>query len=85
MSANPWLNHQLIVTPICHQMESFEQEGRCYLWLIPQLQAMRAEKGLKPLAFPKCFYVSAENSILILENMKAQNYDVIEKKLERKL
>ena len=64
-------------------MESFEQEGRCYLWLIPKLQAMRAEKNLKPLAFPKCFYVSAENSILILENMKAQDYDVVEKKLER--
>ena len=53
------------------------------MWLIPKLQAMRAEKNLKPLAFPKCFYVSAENSILILENMKAQDYDVVEKKLER--
>jgi Ecdysteroid kinase-like family len=65
-------------------MESFQQEGRCYLWLIPQVQAMRAQKNLKPLAFPKCFYISSEDSILILENMKAQNFDVIPKKLERK-
>jgi len=66
------------------QMESFEHEGDCYLWFIPKLQAMRSEKNLKPLAFPKGFYASVENSIIILENMKAQNYDVVPKKVERK-
>ena len=65
-------------------MDSFNHEGDCYLWMIPKLQALRAKRNLKPLAFPKCFYASAEESILIFENMKAQDYDVIPKKMERK-
>ena len=66
------------------QLEFFNHEGDCYLWLIPKLQALRAENNLKPLAFPKCFYASSEDSILILENMKAQMYEVAQKKMERK-
>ena len=65
-------------------MEAFNQEGDCYLWMIPKLQAMRAEKNLKQLAFPKCFYASSDEFILIMENMKAQGFDVIPKKMERK-
>jgi len=70
---------------IVFQMEAFNNEGDCYLWMIPKLQEMRAGKNLKPLAFPKCFYASSEESILILENMKALDFDVVPKKMERKL
>ena len=65
-------------------MEAFEQEGLFYTWLIPSFQKLRKEKHLKPLAFPKCFYSSVEDSILLLENMKQQNFVVVEKKPERK-
>jgi hypothetical protein len=65
-------------------MKAFEQEGRAYTWLIPTLQRTRSEKNLKPLAFPKCFYLSVEDSIILLENLKMQNYEVVEKKPERK-
>ena len=66
-------------------MSSFEHEGECYLWLVPELQKLRSKLNLKPLAFPKCFYASAEQSLLILENMKAQDYVVVPKKIQRKL
>jgi hypothetical protein len=65
-------------------MRAFEQEGMTYMWLIPSFQKLRKEKNLKPLAFPKCFYSSVEESLLLLENMKKQNFEVVEKKPERK-
>ncbi len=66
-------------------MKAFEQEGRTYTWLIPNLQKVREEKNLKPLAFPKCFYASTEDSLILLENLKVQNFEVVVKKPERKL
>ena len=65
-------------------MRTFEHEGRTYLWLIPEMQKIRAERNLKPLAFPKYFYSSSEDAILILENVKCKNFEVVEKKPERK-
>jgi hypothetical protein len=53
--------------------------------MIPNLQKLREEKNLKPLAFPKCFYASTEESLILLENIKLQNFEVVEKKPERKL
>ena len=55
------------------------------MWLIPEMQKVRAQRNLKPLAFPKCFYASADDAIFILENAKSLNYEVVEKKPERKL
>jgi hypothetical protein len=66
-------------------MKSFEQEGRAYTLLIPSFQKLRDEKHLKPLAFPKCFYASVADSLLLLENMKRKNFEVVEKKPERKI
>jgi Ecdysteroid kinase-like family len=66
-------------------MRTFEKEGRAYMWLIPEMQKVRAQRNLKPLAFPKCFYSSADDAILILENAKSLNYEVVEKKPERKV
>ncbi len=65
-------------------MKSFEHEAQTYNYLIPKLQELRASRRLKPLAFPKCFYASVDESLLILENLKAQNFDVLRKKPERK-
>jgi len=66
-------------------MKAFEQEGRTYTWFIPNLQKLREEKNLNLLAFPKCFYASAEDSLILLENLKVQNFEVVVKKPERKL
>ncbi len=66
-------------------MRAFEQEGLAYTLLIPSFQKLRDVKHLKPLAFPKCFYASVEDSLLLLENMKKQNFEVVEKKPERKI
>ena len=66
-------------------MKTFEHEGRAYMWLIPEMQKVRAERNLKPLAFPKCYYSSPEDAILVLENVKSKNYEVVEKKPERKI
>jgi hypothetical protein len=66
-------------------MKAFEQEGRAYTLLIPSFQKLRDEKQLKPLAFPKCFYASVEDSLLLLENMKRKDFEVVEKKPERKI
>jgi len=52
--------------------------------MIPKLQAMSAEKNLKHLAFPECYLSSTQESILILENLKASGFEAIPKKLERK-
>ena len=65
-------------------MKAFDQEGAAYTSLIPALQRLRQDKNLKPLAFAKCFYSSPEDLLIILENMKAQGFSVIEKKPERK-
>jgi hypothetical protein len=51
--------------------------------LIPALQKLREENKLKPLAFAKCYYASAEQFLLLLENLKVQNYVVVQKKPER--
>ena len=67
------------------QTKAFAREGKSYTWLIPSLQKFRAEKKLKPLSFPKCFYASVNDSLIILENMKAKGFEVVEKKIERKL
>ena len=64
-------------------MKAFEQEGQTYTWLIPNLQKVREEKNLNPLAFPKCFYASPEDSLILLENLKVQNFEVVVKKPER--
>ena len=45
---------------------------------------MRSERDLKPLSFPKCFYASVEDSLIILENMKEIGFEVVEKKIECK-
>ena len=67
------------------QMQVFNLEVENYTFLIPKLQEIRAKNNLKPLAFAKCFYASAADELIILENMKAQNFEVILKKPERKL
>ena len=69
---------------LCFQMKSFDQETRTYKFLIPHLQKLRQQNNLKSLAFPKCFYGSAEKQLLLMENLKAQNYSTVVKKPERK-
>ena len=66
-------------------MKSFEHETQAYTYLIPKLQELRASRRLKLLAFPKCFYASNAEALLIIENLKVQNFEVIRKKPERKL
>jgi len=67
------------------QLKAFDQETRAYNFLIPKLQELRKVNKLKPLAFAKCFYASAENELIIMENLKVQNFEVVKKKPERKL
>ena len=64
-------------------MRAFESESRTYTWLLPILDKLRAEKDLKPLSFPKCYYASVEDSLVILENLKDKGFEVVEKKTER--
>jgi len=64
-------------------MKAFDREGEAYTWWIPALQKLREEKQLKPLAFPKCVYSSEEECLLMMENLKKQNFEVIPKKAER--
>jgi hypothetical protein len=64
-------------------MKCFEHETQSYTYLIPKLQELRSMKSLKPLAFPKCFYASDDQGLLIMENLKAENFDVAKKKPER--
>jgi hypothetical protein len=56
-----------------------------YTFLLPKCENLRASKGLKPLPFPKCFYASEEEELLIMENLKLQKFVVIQKKPERKI
>ena len=65
-------------------MKAFDQETRTYKFLIPHLQKLRQRNNLKPLAFPKCYYGSAEKQLILMENLKAQNYSTVVKKPERK-
>ena len=65
-------------------MKSFEHETQTYTYLIPKLQELRISRGLKRLAFPQCFYASDDEALLIMENLKVQNFDVVRKKPERK-
>ena len=65
-------------------MKAFDQECLAYTWLIPALRKLRDEKHLKPLAFARCFYASVDECLILLENLKIQNYVVVHKKPERK-
>ena len=65
-------------------MRAFDREVQAYTYIIPKLQEIRTQKSLKPLAFAKCFYSSAKDELLILENLKAKNFVVLPKKPERK-
>ena len=65
-------------------MKVFELEAGAYTWLIPTMQKTRETKELKPLTVPKCFYASVENQLILLENLKDENYEVVHKKPERK-
>ena len=65
-------------------MKAFEQEVKTYTWLIPRLQKLREERNLAQIPFPKCFYASVEDSLMLMENLKIQNFEVVEKKPERK-
>jgi hypothetical protein len=65
-------------------MKAFDQECLAYTWLIPTLRKLRDENHLKPLAFARCFYASVDECLILLENLKIQNYVVVHKKPERK-
>jgi hypothetical protein len=64
-------------------MKAFQHEARAYTWLIPEMQKVRSDRKLKPLAFPRCFYASPEDSLLVIENAKSRGFEVIEKKPQR--
>jgi hypothetical protein len=55
-------------------MGAYESETFCYTFTIPRLQELRSANNLEPLAFPKCFYTSVKDEILILENCKRNNF-----------
>ena len=65
------------------QMKAFDQESRVYNFLIPRLQKLRLEKDLRPLSFPNYLYASAEDELILMENLKAKGFRVVEKKPER--
>jgi hypothetical protein len=44
---------------------------------------MREAQHLKPLAFPKCFFASAQQELILLENLKVKDFQVVLKKPER--
>ena len=52
------------------QMKAFDQESRVYNFL-------------RPLSFPNCLYASAEDELILMENLKAKGFRVVEKKPER--
>jgi len=64
-------------------MKAFEKETQSYTFIIPKLQELRISNNLKPLTFPKCFYASVDEQLIILENLKSKNYKVTPKKPER--
>ena len=66
-------------------MKAFNQESQTYNFLIPKLQRLRSELGLKPLAFAECYFASAEKELILMENLKAKGFQVVEKKPEREL
>jgi len=55
-----------------------------YTWLIPNLQNIRLLKNLQPLAFIKCHLASAEDDVIVMDNLKKIGYKTVEKKPERK-
>jgi len=48
------------------------------------MQKLRESKGLKKLPFPDCYYASAAEYVLILDNLKEKGFEVIKKKPERR-
>ena len=65
-------------------MKAFNQESQTYNFLIPRLQQLRSELGLKPLAIADCYFASAEKELILMENLKSKGFQVVEKKPERK-
>ena len=63
-------------------MKFFEREVEVYMWLVPRMQKLRKEKGLKPLKFPKCVYGSMETEMLIMENLKVAGFQLAGKTAE---
>ena len=55
-----------------------------YSTIIPRLQALRKQHGLEQLiSFPKCFYASLAKGIIVLEDLKRQNYEMLNKANDR--
>ncbi len=65
------------------QMKAVDHELRAYTFLIPQMQSLRKASNLKPMAFARCFYASAQQELIVLENLKSRDFQVVPKKPQR--
>ena len=64
-------------------MKAVDHELRAYTFLIPQMQSLRKASNLKPMAFASCFYASAQQELIVLENLKSRDFQVVPKKPQR--
>jgi hypothetical protein len=59
------------------QTAIFEKEHLIYEIILPLIQKAREEKGLKPIAVPKCYYCQPEPGVLIMCNLKDMGFDLL--------
>jgi len=60
----------------------WKKEVVFYDTLMTRMQAIRKSIGKKELPFPKCFYASDEEGVIVLENLKTRGFKTVPKSPE---
>ncbi len=60
-------------------MDGFQKECHVYGELMKCYQDLRTNAGLDPLRVPKCFLADNNAGIIVMENLKTQNYVMLNK------
>ena len=61
-------------------MGLFLKEYLFYDVILPKLETERNEKGLEKLALPKCFYAHPDPGVLVMNNLKDDEFEMLKDK-----
>ena len=63
----------------------WRKEVGFYDSLVEKMQEIRRSVGQEDLPFPKCFYASDKDGVIVLENLKTKGFKTVPKSAEGSL
>ena len=71
----------MFISFLFHLLQSpiWRKEVAFYQNLMIEMQELRRSIGKDDLAFPKCFYASDDEGVIVLENLKTKGFRTIPK------